>query len=53
VRKPILFVMTEDAEAANEIADYLDSDQFPLLKGRVLNVHTRLKGKIKTFSSVR
>jgi type III restriction enzyme len=48
VRKPILFVMTEDAEAANEIADYLDSDQFPLLKGRVLNVHTRLKGKIKT-----
>lgn len=48
VRKPILFVMTEDADAANEIADYLDSDQFPLLKGRVLNVHTRLKGRIKT-----
>jgi type III restriction enzyme len=49
VRKPILFVMTEDAEAANEITDYLDSKQFPLLKGRVLNIHTRLKGKIKTF----
>jgi type III restriction enzyme len=48
VRKPILFVMTEDAEAANEIADYLDSDQFPLLKKRVLNIHTRLKGRIKT-----
>ncbi len=47
VRKPILFVMTEDATAANEIADYLDSDAFPLLKGRVLNIHTRLKGKIK------
>lgn len=47
VRKPILFVMTEDAEAANEIAKYLDSDAFPLLKGRVLNIHTRLKGKIK------
>ncbi len=47
VRKPVLFVMTEDAEAANEIADYLDSDAFPLLKGRVLNIHTRLKGKIK------
>ncbi|MBT9142289.1 MAG: hypothetical protein DDT32_00785 [Syntrophomonadaceae bacterium] len=48
VRKPILFVMTEDAEAANEVADYLDSDQFSLLKGRVLNIHTRLKGRIKT-----
>jgi type III restriction enzyme len=48
VRKPILFVMTEDAQAANEIADYLDSKQFPLLKNRVLNIHTRLKGKIKT-----
>lgn len=48
VRKPILFVMTEDAQSANEIADYLDSDTFPLLKGRVLNIHTRLKGRIKT-----
>jgi len=48
VRKPILFVMTEDADAANEIADYLDSDLFPLLKGHVLNIHTRLKGRIKT-----
>lgn len=48
VRKPILFVMTEDAQAANEIADYLDGDAFPLLKGRVLNIHTRLKGRIKT-----
>jgi len=47
-RKPILFVMTEDAQSANEIASYLDSDEFPLLKGRVLNIHTRLKGKIKT-----
>jgi type III restriction enzyme len=47
VRKPVLFVMTEDADAANEVADYLDSDAFPLLKGRVLNIHTRLKGKIK------
>jgi type III restriction enzyme len=48
VRKPILFVMTENAKAANEIAAYLDSDAFPLLKGRVLNIHTRLKGSIKT-----
>lgn len=48
VRKPILFVMTEDADAANAVAEHLDSDQFPLLKGRVLNIHTRLKGRIKT-----
>ncbi|MCD6518988.1 MAG: DEAD/DEAH box helicase family protein, partial [Anaerolineae bacterium] len=47
VRKPILFVMTESARAANEIASYLDSDAFPLLKGRVLNIHTRLKGRIR------
>lgn len=47
VRKPILFVMTEDARAANEIANYLDSDTFPLLKERVLNIHTRLKGRIR------
>jgi len=50
VRKPVLFVMTEDARAANEIANYLDSDAFPLLKGRVLNIHTRLTGRIKTVT---
>jgi len=47
VRKPILFVMTEDSASANDVARYLDSDLFPLLKGRVLNIHTNLKGKIK------
>ncbi|MEO0248552.1 MAG: DEAD/DEAH box helicase family protein, partial [candidate division WOR-3 bacterium] len=50
VRKPILFVMTEDANSANEVAGYLDSDTFPLLKGKVLNIHTRLKGKIRTVT---
>lgn len=49
VRKPILFVMTEDSDSANEIAGYLDSDLFPLLKGKVLNIHTRLKGRLKTY----
>ena len=49
VRKPILFVMTEDTTSANEITHYLDSDEFPLLKGRVLNLHTKLKGRIKKF----
>lgn len=54
-RKPILFIMTESAQKANEIASALNAlDQWPgddepnLLKGRVLNLHTRLKGKIKT-----
>lgn len=46
-RKPILFVMTENTDAANEIANRLDTDEFPLLKGRVINLHTKLKGKIK------
>jgi len=49
-RKPILFVMTEDTKAADEITSFLDTDQFPLLKGRVLNVHTKLKGKIHTYT---
>ena len=49
VRKPILFVMTENATAANQVADYLDSGAFPLLRGRVLNIHTRLRGRIKTY----
>jgi len=47
-RKPILFVMTEDAKSADEIARFLDNDDFPLIKGRVLNIHTKLKGRIKT-----
>lgn len=46
-RKPILFVMTENTTAANEIASALDSDAFPLLKGRVINLHTKLKGRVK------
>lgn len=50
VRKPILFVMTENSKAANEIANYLDSDLFPLLKGRVLNIHTNLKGRVRNVT---
>lgn len=49
VRKPILFVMCETAQAANDIAKNLNDDErFPLLKGKVLNLHTRLEGKIVT-----
>jgi type III restriction enzyme len=46
-RKPILFVMTEDTKAADDIAKALDSDDYPLLKNRVINLHTKLKGSIK------
>lgn len=47
-RKPILFVMTEDTRAADEVATALNSDEYPLLKNRVINLHTNLKGTIKT-----
>jgi type III restriction enzyme len=47
VRTPILFVMTEDTDAADKITSYLDSEAFPELMGRVLNVHTNLKVKKK------
>lgn len=48
--KPILFVMCENATKATEIAKRLneDKEKFPLLHGRVLNLHTRLKGKLVT-----
>jgi type III restriction enzyme len=45
--KPVMFVMTETAKKSDEIAAQLNNDdRFPLLKGKVLNLHTRLKGKI-------
>lgn len=48
VRKPILFVMTEDTDSAKEVARYLsDESKFPALGGKVLDVHTKVKGKLK------
>ncbi len=47
-KKPLLFVMTEDTEAANQIAQRLNTDPvFAGLNGRTVNLHTCLKGKIK------
>lgn len=47
-KKPLLFVMCEDTEAANQIARRLDTDPvFKELNGHTVNLHTRLKGKIK------
>ena len=47
-KKPLLFVMTEDTEAADQITRRLNTDpQFAELNGRTINLHTNLKGKIK------
>ncbi|MBN2061150.1 MAG: DEAD/DEAH box helicase family protein, partial [Deltaproteobacteria bacterium] len=47
-KKPLLFVMTEDTEAADQITRRLNGDPiFSELNGRVINLHTNLKGKIK------
>lgn len=51
-KKPLLFVMCEDTAAADQIAARLGGDDlFKELNGRTLNLHTRLKGKIKTVGS--
>jgi type III restriction enzyme len=47
-KKPLLFVMTEDTEAANQIAHRLNTDAiFKELNGKTTNLHTNLKGKVK------
>jgi type III restriction enzyme len=47
-KKPLLFIMTEDTEAADQITRRLDKDSlFAELNGRTINLHTNLKGKIK------
>lgn len=47
-KKALLFVMCESTQAADEITARLndDAEVFPLLKGRTINLHTNLKGKI-------
>jgi len=47
-KKPLMFVMTEDTEAADQIARELNrSELFKELNGRTINLHTNLKGKLK------
>jgi len=43
-KRPILFVMTENTRAADQVADYLDS--FKELSDRVLTIHTDRSGEI-------
>lgn len=47
-KKPLLFVMTQDTEGADQIARRLNSDPlFAELNGKTTNLHTNLKGKIE------
>ncbi len=47
-KKPLLFVMTEDTKAADEIAHRLNADAglFSELNGKTVNLHTNLKVKM-------
>jgi len=47
-KKALMFVMCESTQAADEITKRLNDDPevFPELKGRTINLHTNLKGKI-------
>lgn len=47
-KKALLFVMCESTQAADEITGRLNDDKenFPLLKGRTINLHTNLKGRV-------
>lgn len=47
-KKALLFVMTENTEAADQITQRLNSDPiYGELNGRTINLHTNLKGKLK------
>lgn len=47
-RKPLLFVMCENTDAADQITRRLNGDPvFGGLNGKTINLHTNLKGKIK------
>ena len=47
-KKPTLFVMCEDTEAADQITRRLNTDPtFQLLNNKTINLHTNLKGKLK------
>jgi type III restriction enzyme len=51
-KKPLMFVMCDDTEAADQIANRLNSDPlFAALNGKTINLHTNLKGKLKKNKS--
>jgi type III restriction enzyme len=51
-KKALMFVMTKDTEAADQItAELNNSTLFGELNGRTINLHTNLKGKLKKVGS--
>ena len=47
-KKALMFVMTEDTEAADQIANRLNTDpQYKELNGKTINLHTNLKGTLR------
>jgi type III restriction enzyme len=49
-KKPLLFVMCENTEAADQISKRLNNDSvFSGLNQKTINLHTNLKGKVKTI----
>ena len=48
-KKALMFVMCEDTAAADAIAQRLNTDEaFKHLNGKTINLHTNLKGRVKT-----
>jgi type III restriction enzyme len=51
-KKPLLFIMCDDTEAADQIAKRFNTDPlFGQLNGKTINLHTNLKGKTKKIGS--
>jgi type III restriction enzyme len=47
-KRPLLFVMTESTDAADQIAHRLNTDPlYKDLNGKTINLHTNLKGKLQ------
>ena len=47
-KKPLLFIMCDDTDAADQITQRFNSDLlFEQLNGKTINLHTNLKGKMK------
>lgn len=47
-KKPLLFIMCDDTNAADQITQRFNSDPlFEQLNGKTINLHTNLKGKLK------
>jgi type III restriction enzyme len=47
-KKPLLFIMCDDTDAADQITQRFNTDPlFEQLNGKTINLHTNLKGKLK------